>query len=603
MSSNTNVMNTDESPMYEWSSLNWRKLERSAYKLQKRIYRASERGDVKLVRRLQRLLTKSWAAKAISVRRVSQDNRGKKTAGVDGVKSLTPEQRLSLVNELHLGTKASSTRRVWIPKPGTDEKRPLGIPTMKERALQALVKMALEPEWEARFEPNSYGFRPGRSCHDAIEAIHVTINRKSKFVLDADISKCFDEINHQKLLEKLNTYPTLRRQIRAWLKAGVMDGNTLFPTTEGTPQGGVISPLLANIALHGMEEHIKSLARQFDMPRDNGNQQSITVKRQSVSVIRYADDFVIFHKDIEVIELCKAEIENWLADMNLELKPSKTRLAHTLNRYNDEQPGFDFLGFHIKQFPTGRHSSARGRHRGPLGFRTKVSPSKKSLKTHYRKIATIFEASYGLRQEELIRRLNPVIRGWSNYFSVSNRTYFPKMDHQIVWKAIRWGKHRHGRKMTDWIVNKYFHTIGNSKWNFSAFKDGKPIAVLLKHSTTRFRRYVKVKGNSSPYDGNFVYWSTRMGRHPELTYRVARLLKQQKGKCAHCGLYFKNEDVWDIDHIVPKSLGGKNEVANLQLIHRHCHHQKTALDGSRRTDESSCTTEEPCEVKVSSTVL
>lgn len=382
-----------------------------------------------------------------------------------------------------------------------------------------------------------------------------------------------------------------------------MDGKQLFPTNEGTPQGGVISPLLANIALHGMEEHIKSLARQFNMPRPNGKQQSITNRRKSVSVIRYADDFVILHKDIEVIKLCKAEIENWLADMNLELKPSKTRLTHTLNEYNDETSGFDFLGFHVKQFPTGKHSSGKNGQKRLLGFKTKVSPSKKSLKTHYRKIAAIFEASYGVRQEVLIKRLNPIIRGWSNYFSVSNRTYFSKMDHQMVWKAMRWGKHRHGRKIVRWIVNKYFHTIGNSKWNFSAFKDGKPIAVLQKHSATKFRRYVKVKGSSSPYDGDFVYWSTRMGRHPELTYRVTRLLKQQKGKCTHCGLYFKNADVWEVDHIVPKLSGGKNETPNLQLIHRHCHHQKTVLDGSRRTGESSRNTEEPCEVKVSSTVL
>lgn len=604
MSSNAYVMNTDTSSMYEWSRIDWRKLERNAYKLQKRIYQTSKRGDVKLVRRLQRLLTKSWTAKAIAVRRVSQDNQGKKTAGVDGVKSLTPKQRLSLVNELHLETKASSTRRVWIPKPGTDEKRPLGIPTMKDRALQALVKMALEPEWEARFEPNSYGFRPGRSCHDAIEAIHQTLNRKPKFVLDADISKCFDKINHQKLLEKLNTYPTMRKQVRAWLKAGVMDGNKLFPTNEGTPQGGVISPLLANIALHGMEEHIKSLAKQFNMTNVYGNQQSVTSKRKSVSVIRYADDFVIFHKDIEVVKLCKAEIENWLADMGLELKPSKTRLTHTLNKYNNEQPGFDFLGFHVKQFPTGKHSSGRERYHGLLGFKTHITPSKKSRKAHYRKIANIFEASYGLRQETLIRRLNPVISGWSNYFSISRgKTYFSKLDFQMFWKCMRWGKHRHGKKTGRWIVGKYFHAIGNSKWNFSAFKDGKPIAILRKHSATKVIRHVKVKGCSSPYDGNFVYWTTRMGRHPELSCRIARLLKQQKGKCTHCGLYFKNEDVWEVDHIVPRSLDGKNDTSNLQLIHRHCHHQKTALDGSRRTDESSRNTEEPCEVNVSSTVL
>src|SRR4028118_2053007 len=243
--------------MVEWHKIDWRKLERRVYKLQKRIYRASQCGDVKAVRRLQKTLMKSWAARVLAVRRVTQDNTGKKTAGVDGIKSLSPAARLKLVNNLKLGTKASPTRRVWIPKPGTDEKRPLGIPTMKDRALQALVKLALESEWEARFEPNSYGFRPGRACHDAVAAIFDSIRYKAKYVLDADIAKCFDRINQEKLLEKLNTFPTLRRQVRSWLKSGVMDGKELFPTSEGTPQGGVISPLLANIALHGMEERIK----------------------------------------------------------------------------------------------------------------------------------------------------------------------------------------------------------------------------------------------------------------------------------------------------------------------------------------------------------
>lgn len=223
----------------EWRDINWRKLERVVYKLQKRIYRASQRGDMKAVRRLQKILMSSWSAKALAVRRVTQDNQGKKTAGVDGVKSLTPKQRLNLIGELKLGTKVKPTRRVWIPKPGKDEKRPLGIPTMKDRALQALVKLALEPEWEARFEPNSYGFRPGRSCHDAIQAIYNAIVLKPKYVLDADIAKCFDRINHNKLLRKLNTFPKLKNQIKAWLKAGMMDNGELFPTKEGTPQGGI----------------------------------------------------------------------------------------------------------------------------------------------------------------------------------------------------------------------------------------------------------------------------------------------------------------------------------------------------------------------------
>ena len=274
--------------MVEWGQLNWRKLERCVSKLQKRIYKASLRGDVNAIRRLQKTLMKSWSAKCLAVRRVAQDNTGKNTAGVDGVKSLSPAARIELVDNLKLGSKVKPTRRVWIPKPGTDEKRPLGIPVMYDRALQALVKLALEPEWEARFEPNSYGFRPGRSCHDAIEAIFNAIKQKAKYVLDADIAKCFDRINHEGLLKKLDTFPTIHRQIKSWLKAGVMDGKQLFPTSEGTPQGGVISPLLANIALHGMEERIKRFAETW-----KGNKRA---NRNSLSLIRYADDFVILSR-------------------------------------------------------------------------------------------------------------------------------------------------------------------------------------------------------------------------------------------------------------------------------------------------------------------
>jgi RNA-directed DNA polymerase len=220
----------------EWGQVKWKKLERCVWKLQKRIYRASSRGDIKTVRRLQKTLLHSWNAKVIAVRRVSQDNQGKKTAGVDGVKSLSPEQRLALARQLRLTGKACPTRRVWIPKLGKDERRPLGIPVMYDRALQALVKLALEPEWEARFEPNSYGFRPGRSCHDAIEAIFNAIRYKAKYALDADIAKCFDRIDHKALLAKMATYPSLRRQVKAWLRSG---GNE----TRDATRGGNISPI------------------------------------------------------------------------------------------------------------------------------------------------------------------------------------------------------------------------------------------------------------------------------------------------------------------------------------------------------------------------
>ena len=221
-----------------WNEIDWRKVELLVFKLQKRIYQASKNDNVRKLRRLQKTLLNSYNAKLLAVRRVSQDNGGKKTAGVGGVKSLSPKQRILLAQSLKLSGKSKPVRRVWIPKSNGKE-RPLGIPTMHDRALQALVKAALEPEWEARFEENSYGFRPGRSCHDAISAIFNQIRYHSKFVLDADLSKCFDRINHAKLLEKVNTFPKVRRQIRAWLKAGILeDGKTIFPT-EGSPQGGV----------------------------------------------------------------------------------------------------------------------------------------------------------------------------------------------------------------------------------------------------------------------------------------------------------------------------------------------------------------------------
>ncbi|NEQ67296.1 MAG: group II intron reverse transcriptase/maturase [Symploca sp. SIO2D2] len=584
-------MNTVQKPMYEWKNTNWRKLERSVFKLQKRIYQASNRGDVKLVRRLQKLLISSWAARALAVRRVTQDNQGKKTAGMDGVKSLTPKQRFALVDKISLGSKVKPTRRVWIPKPGTEENRPLGIPTMEDRALQALVKLGLEPEWEARFEANSYGFRPGRSCHDAIGAIFCAVKHKSKYVLDADISKCFDRINHDVLLRKLNTYPALRRQIRAWLKAGVMDGKKLFPTPEGTPQGGVISPLLANVALHGMEELIMGLAPSFDMKRPDNTQLGLRDKLKSMSLIRYADDFLVLHQDLEVIKLCKSEIEKWLSGIGLELKPSKTRIAHTLNTVEDEKPGFNFLGFNIRQFPVGKYNS--GKVKGKiLGFKTIITPSQDSQKRHYRHVAGIINRSRGFDQAKLIRKLNPIIRGWCNYFStVVSQKVFERLWHLVVWKLIKWGRHRHRNKGRRWISHKYFLTVEGNNWVF-ATREGKNPLQLIRHSSTPIKRYVKVKGKASPYDGNWIYWSSRMGVHPEIPLRVAKLLKRQQGQCNHCGNYFKSGDVMEIDHQVPLSLGGRNCYENWQLLHRHCHDKKTAHDGSLG-NKSSCNSAKP----------
>ncbi|MEH2293705.1 group II intron reverse transcriptase/maturase [Nostoc sp.] len=599
----------------EWRKVNWRKLESRVFKLQKRIFIASSRGDLKAVRRLQKTLMRSWSAKMLVVRRVTQDNQGKKTSGIDGIKSLTPVQRLALVQKLELKGKAKPTRRVWIDKPGTDEKRPLGIPTMYDRANQALVKLALEAEWEARFEPNSYGFRPGRSCQDAIGAIYIAINQKAKYVLDADIAKCFDRINHGELLKKLNTFPTLKRQIKSWLKSGVMDGKQLFSTSEGTPQGGVISPLLANIALHGMEERIKQVAEELPgRKRDN---------HYALSLIRYADDFVILHEDITVVQRCKVIIAEWLNGIGLELKPSKTRLTHTLEKHEGQDAGFNFLGFNIRQYPVGKYNTGCSSNGKPLGFKTLIKPSNQKLRIHYDSVSEVIEQHKTAPQAALIARLNPIIRGWANYYrTVVSKESYSELDKRVYLKLKSWGQRRHPNKSGHWVANKYWQTCGNDNWVFATSQEGKNPLRLLKYSATEITRHVKVKGEASPYDGNLVYWSTRMGKNPEVPKDVATLLKRQKGKCAHCGLYFTESSVMEVDHIIPKSKGGKNEYKNLQLLHRHCHDQKTASDGSlgtksgcnsakpnpaksgnRGTYDKSLITEEPCDAKVSSTVL
>jgi RNA-directed DNA polymerase len=234
-------MSHDASHRYEWNAIPWRQLEVRVFKLQRRIYQATTRGEVQKAHRLQKLLASSWSAKSLAVRRVTQENTGKKTAGVDGMKNLTPPKRLNLISDMDLHTPVKPVRRVWIDKPGTPEKRPLGIPIMHDRATQALVKLAAEPEWEAKFEPNSFGFRPGRSCQDAIQQIFLTIQRRPRYVLDADIASCFDKIDQAALLEKMHTSPHFARPIKEWLKAGVVDSGIFMPTDQGTPQGGVIT--------------------------------------------------------------------------------------------------------------------------------------------------------------------------------------------------------------------------------------------------------------------------------------------------------------------------------------------------------------------------
>ena len=554
--------------MMEWNEIPWNQIQRKVFKLQKRIYRAASRGDKVLARGLQRILIKSWYAKLLCVRQVTQLNQGKKTAGVDGVKAIPPSKRLSMARKLKLTGKAEPVKRIWIPKPGRTEKRPLGIPTLEDRAVQALVKMALEPEWEATFEPTSYGFRPGRSTHDAVARIYTVINKKGNYVLDADISKCFDQINHKYLLDKLQTTKPVKKQVAAWLKAGVMEGRILNKVERGTPQGGVISPLLANIALDGMARHIESV-----LPNSGIN--------PSPRLIRYADDFVILHPELDKVLKAKEAIQEWLKPVGLELKPEKTRICHTLNptvleNGKTENPGFDFLGFNIRQYPVGRHKSGKNGHSKLLGFKTLIKPSKKSILAHRKTLKEVVRTHQTAPQSGLIGRLNPIIKGWCNYYSgVASKETFSSEDY-VLWQKLRaWTRKRCG-KASFKKLSKYFRNGRHGKWTFST-EDG---LTLWKHADTPIKRHTLVKLDKSPYDGNWVYWSTRRGRDIEASTRVAKLLKKQKGKCPHCGFYFTSNDLLEVDHIIPKCKGGKDDYKNLQLLHRHCHDEKSRYDGS-----------------------
>jgi len=565
--SSKHVMNQTEKLRYEWewSSINWRTVEKTVFKLQKRIYRASQNGNQVLVRKLQRLLNASFSAKVLSVRKVSQENTGKKTAGVDGKTALTSEARQELVQSMNLVLKTKPIRRVWIDKPGKTEKRPLGIPTIRERARQTLIKIALEPEWEAKFEPNSYGFRPGRSCHDAVQAIFQGIKFKHAYVLDADIKGCFDNINHQALLSKLANSPKLKQLIKIWLKAGIMDGGFVHENESGTPQGSGLSPLLANIALHGMEkdtkEHLRRELFLHGKSKSNRKYKSAGKYMTAISIIRFADDFVVLHESKEIIVKAKAFLSEWLKKIGLELKPEKTRLGHTLRKIEELKPGFNFLGFNIRQFDCNDRKK---------GYKLIIRPSNEAIRKHSEKIKVDVRKYRGMNQENLIRILNPIIRGWSNYYQyVVSRLTFEKLNTLTFRKLWGWACFRHNRRSKQWIKNKYFIRDGGNNWRFGVGNGG---LKLMEHSDWKITRFIKVKGEKSPYDGDFIYWATRMGKYAEGLRKAAVLLKKQRGRCLNCHLFFKADDLYKLHHL--NNDAKDYRWMNLILIHEHCSLQK-----------------------------
>lgn len=540
---------------YEWNTHNWRKIQQHVFKLQRRIYQATRRNNVKLVHRLQRLMAHSWYARLLAVRRVTQENRGKRTAGIDGRARLSPIQRLRLAETLELSAKASAVRRLWIAKRYGSEPRPLGIPVMADRARQALVKLLLEPEWEAKFEPNSYGFRPGRSAHDAIGAIFNAIAHQPKYVLDADIAQCFDKINHTALLDKLAAPPWLKRPIRGWLTAGVWDNGQWYPTSQGTPQGGVLSPLLANIALHGLEYHLKAL-----FPATSYTQAGVRHRVNPIGVVRYADDFVVFHQDLAVVQAAKVTIDSWLASLGLALKPSKTRIVHTLGSVAVET-GFDFLGFSIRQYRVGQTQKSSG-------YKTLIKPSTSALKRHRLRLRQLVRAHRGDSQQQLIESLNGRIRGWCQYYStVVSTQCFKNLDHYLHTLLMRWTLRQSSKLNAHRKIARYWGIDRGLGWVFCTPQR----FCLHEHRHTPIRRHAKVRSHQSPFDGDWHYWASRKQSDCSTAPRVALLLKRQGGKCAHCGLFFDWDSAIEVHH--RNGNWHDNQLTNLHALHCHCHDQ------------------------------
>ena len=499
----------------QWDKTDWRAQEEQVRRLRQRIFKAAQEQDWPRVRNLQKLMLRSRANTLVSVRQVTQRNAGRGTAGIDGEVALTPEARAQVAVRVHQSItswRPRAVRRVYIPKASNRAKlRPLGIPVLMDRCHQQRVRHALEPEWEARFEPRSYGFRPGRGCHDAIAAIYNVCKgpmARRVWALDADLAAAFDKIDHSYLLAQLGSFPA-RDMIRDWLKAGVFEeGKGFAPTEEGTPQGGVISPCLLNVALHGLEE---AAGVRY---KTSGVHAGEPVAGSPVAV-RYADDVVVLCHSQQQAEQVKARLAGWLTPRGLAFNEGKTKIVHL-------GEGFDFLGFNVRRY-----------HRKLL-----IKPSKAAIKRLRERLAAETRKLRGLNAVAVITTLSPVIRGWAAYYrTVVSSEVFGSLDTYLWSLLYKWARWRHRNKPRRWVVARYFGKFNRFRNDHWVFGDRNSGGYLVKFSWTGIERHVPVKGGASPDDPALAsYWAERRTKvKPPLDRYTLRLLARQAGLCPLCG--------------------------------------------------------------------